>query len=154
MTGEALKQTLEQAQEPALAAAREIRVERALSAGRIETPKTGQTRTVDMSAQLAGLLQRLQVYRTREKLRREWLELPPWVFCTEDSTPLDESRVRKAFLRALRGEAAGIPALRPPPHVRVAAPGPGRAHHVRERAARPHGRDDDAPLVRALAPAD
>ena len=32
---------------------REIRVERSLSAGQIETPKTGQTRTVDMSEQLA-----------------------------------------------------------------------------------------------------
>ena len=32
---------------------REIRVEHSLSAGRIETPKTGQTRTVDMSEQLS-----------------------------------------------------------------------------------------------------
>jgi integrase len=90
--------------------AREIRVERSWSAGRIETPKTGQTRSVDMSAQLERTLRRLEIDRMVEKLRHGWEERPPWVFCTEAGTPLDESRVRKAFALALR--RAKLPGVR------------------------------------------
>jgi integrase len=90
--------------------AREIRVERALSAGQIETPKTGQGRTVDMSEQLTRTLRRLEIDRMVEKLRRGWTEMPPWVFCAEAGTPLDESRVQKAFARALK--RAKLPAFR------------------------------------------
>ncbi len=74
---------------------REIRVERSLSAGQIETPKTGQTRTVDMSEQLARTLRRLEIDRMVEKLRLGWQEMPLWIFCTDVGTPLDESRVRR-----------------------------------------------------------
>lgn len=87
--------------------AREIRVVRALSAGRIESPKSGHGRTVDMSHQLARALQRLQVERKAETLKRGWAEMPPWVFCSDAGTPVDGSRVRKAFARVL--EAAGLP---------------------------------------------
>ncbi len=34
----------------------------------------------------------------------------PWVFCTEAGTPLDESRVRKAFAQALK--RAKLPCFR------------------------------------------
>jgi len=80
---------------------RRIRVERTWSVGRIETPKTGTGRTVDMSELLAKALQRLHVSRQREKLERGRAELPAWVFCTEVGTPLDESRVRKNFAEML-----------------------------------------------------
>ena len=86
---------------------REIRVSRALSAGRIETPKSGHGRTVDMSEQLSRVLLRLQVERKTEVLRRGWAEIPSWVFCTEVGTPFDESRVRKVFSKILK--AAGLP---------------------------------------------
>ena len=86
---------------------REIRVIRALSAGRIETPKSGHGRTVDMSHQLARALSRLLVERKAETLKEGWAEIPPWVFCNEAGTLVDGSRVRKAFARAL--EAAGLP---------------------------------------------
>jgi integrase len=78
---------------------REIRVVRALSAGRIESPKSGHGRTVDMSHQLTRALQRLQVERKAETLRQGWAEIPSWVFCTDAGTPVDGSRVRKAFAR-------------------------------------------------------
>jgi len=81
---------------------RRIRVERAWSVGRVETPKTGTGRTVDMSEHLMRGLRRLRVTRQKEKLKRRWTELPPWVFCTDVGTPLDESRVRKNFAEALR----------------------------------------------------
>ena len=86
---------------------REIRVVRALSAGRIESPKSGHGRTVDMSHQLARALQRLQVERKAETLKRGWAEMPSWVFCSDAGTPVDGSRVRKAFARVLK--AAGLP---------------------------------------------
>lgn len=47
-----------------------MRVERAPSAGQIETSKTGQGRTVDVSEQLTRTLRRLEIERMVEKLRR------------------------------------------------------------------------------------
>jgi hypothetical protein len=90
--------------------ARELRVERSWSLRRIETPKTGRTRRVDMSEQLVRSLRRLEIDRMVEKVKRGWRELPPWVFCTDEGTPLDESRVRKAFSQALR--RAKLPSFR------------------------------------------
>jgi len=81
---------------------REIRVARALSAGQIETPKSGHGRTVDMSQQLASAFRRLHVERKAETLKRGWRGMPPWVFCTEAGTPLDKSKVRKVFSRVLK----------------------------------------------------
>ena len=67
-------------------AEKEIRVARALSGGRIEKPKSGHGRTVDMSEQLARVLLRLQVQRKTETLKRGWSKTPEWVFCTEAGT--------------------------------------------------------------------
>jgi Phage integrase family len=85
-------------------------VERALSAGLIETPKTGQGRTVDMSEQLTRTRRRLEIDRMVETLRGGCTEVPPCVFCTEVDTPLDESRVRRAFAQA--PERVQLPAFR------------------------------------------
>jgi len=81
---------------------RRIRVERALSAGRVETPKTGQGRSVDMSRELTQVLLGLELDRTAEALRRGWGEPPVWVFCSLAGTPLDLANVEKAFKRCLR----------------------------------------------------
>src|SRR5207249_4553538 len=83
-------------------AAREIRVARAFSARRLETPKSGHGRTVDMSQQLTRRLRRLQHDRKIEKVERGWRDLPVWIFCTTKGTPLDVSNVEHAFKRALR----------------------------------------------------
>ena len=87
--------------------ARRLRVERAWSAGRIEGTKTGVRRLVDLTDRLVRRLRRLQRERKAEALHRGWSQLPEWVFCTEAGTPLDESRVRKAFAKALA--TAGLP---------------------------------------------
>lgn len=87
-----------------------IRVERALSAGQIETTKTGQGRMVDMSVELATMLRRLAVERAEEKLQRGWKTMPPWVFCNRQGHCLDDSRVRKHFWQALK--RAGLPGFR------------------------------------------
>src|SRR6185295_470583 len=69
---------------------RELRVERSLDAtGRIVPTKTGLIRTVDMSVGLATVLQRLRSERAAETLKRDWTEVPVWVFCSEAGTPLD-----------------------------------------------------------------
>ena len=82
--------------------AREIRVARAFSEGEIETPKAGHGRTVDMSQQLTQALLVLQAERRTETLRRGWREVPAWVFCSLEGTPLDEANVRRAFNAALK----------------------------------------------------
>src|SRR5262249_15082668 len=81
---------------------RELRVERSLAArGRIDTPKSGHGRTVDVSQQLAAALRQLRVQREAEKLRRGWREMPPWIFCTRKGTTLDRYEVTHAFKRVL-----------------------------------------------------
>ncbi len=99
-------------------ASREIRVMRALSAGRIETPKAGHGRTVDMSKQLSEVLFGLQVEQEAEALLHRGdeeptspdreTERPRWVFCTGRGILLDESKVRKAFRQIIR--KANLPA--------------------------------------------
>jgi integrase len=86
---------------------KEIRVRQAFSAGKIETPKSGHGRNVDMSQQLTTALRHLQIERKAETLKQGWKELPSWVFCTQAGTPLDEHRIRKVFSRVVK--EAGLP---------------------------------------------
>ena len=83
-------------------AGREIRVARAFSHGRIDTPKSGYGRTVDMSRQLEAVLRHLHTERKAETLRRGWREMPPWVFCTTRGTMLNKGNVRRVFVRLLK----------------------------------------------------
>ena len=66
----------------------EVRVARAISRDRVETPKSGHGRTLDMSEQLARVLLRLQVERKTETLRRGWAAFPTWVFPEDSATTL------------------------------------------------------------------
>jgi integrase len=86
---------------------REIVVRRAFSSGQLDTPKSGRSRRVDMSLKLRDVLQRHETQLKKKKLRRGWKEMPRWVFCTEEGSPMDQSRVSKAFKRVLK--AAGLP---------------------------------------------
>ena len=83
-------------------AGREIRVARAFSDGRIDTPKSGHGRTVDMSRQLEAVLRHLQMERKAETLRRGWREMPGWVFCTTTGTMLNKGNVPRVFVRLLK----------------------------------------------------
>ena len=86
---------------------RRIRVERAWSAGRVETPKTGGCRTVDTSEHVFRTLRRLRAKRSEQRLKNRSDDTPPWVFHTEAGTPLDETRVRKNFAAALKKAELG-----------------------------------------------
>jgi integrase len=55
-----------------------------------------------MSEQLAAVLRRLIVARKAETRKRGWRELPPWVFCSETGTPLNNSNLRRVFRRVLK----------------------------------------------------
>ncbi len=81
---------------------RKILVERAISAGQLGTTKTDSIRTVDMSRDLAHSLTALYKLREAETLRRGWGDVPEWVFINRDAKPLDDSRVRKQFARAMK----------------------------------------------------
>ena len=76
-----------------------IRVERAISNGRVETPKSGHGRTVDVSPQLAKALLSVRMGRADQMKRHQWSTLPPWVFCTRSGTLLEPHNVRKIFRR-------------------------------------------------------
>jgi integrase len=69
-----------------------IEVRRSLvEGGRIELPKNGKIRRVDISLVLAETLQRLRVQRAQEALARGWKQLPDWVFCNEEGRPIWKS---------------------------------------------------------------
>jgi integrase len=89
-------------------AEKEIRIARTLSAGRLETPKSGHGRTVDVSEQLGRILLRLYVQRKTEALKRRWPDIPEWVFCTEAGTRSDESRVRKVMRKTLKAARVSL----------------------------------------------
>jgi len=85
---------------------RKLNVERALSAGEIGTTKTGTAREVDMSQELADALAALYRVREAQTLKRQWGDVPELIFVNTQREHLDESRVRKRFVRALK--AAGV----------------------------------------------
>ena len=101
-------------------ASRELRVTRALSiTGEVGTPKSGRSRTVDVSR---GLCDALREHEAR--LMHEWMGRqaegarvgdapPPWMFPSEAGTALDHANVAKAFKRVL--SAASLP-LHHSPH--------------------------------------
>jgi integrase len=82
-----------------------IEVRRNLVGGQITTPKSGKSRRVDMSNQLADALRRLLTDRKVEKLKKGWRELPPWVFCTESGTAMDGDNLRNRVFYSLLNKA-------------------------------------------------
>jgi integrase len=77
-----------------------IEVKRTKWKNKVFTPKSGKSRRVDMSDQLAAILT-----DHRRKMATEALAdgrpLPEWVFVSPVGTPLDESKVSKEFKRCL-----------------------------------------------------
>jgi len=92
---------------------REIHVRRTLAAlqrgtpleDRAGSPKSGRARTVDLSRELAQVLTSLEVAQKADALRRGTRWTSSWLFTTHEGTPLDESRVRKAFKSVLKQAA-------------------------------------------------
>lgn len=88
-----------------------ITVQRGISRGKIETPKNGKTRRVDMSKQLTEVLLDLRHKRKLETVKKGWGQVPEWVFVTERGIPLIANHWRnRVFDRAL--EKAGLRKIR------------------------------------------
>jgi integrase len=80
---------------------RALHVERALSLQRIKPTKTYEERTVDITPDLLRTIQQHPTWLKTEALRHGTAE-PQWLFPNEKGGPMDESRVRQAFKRALK----------------------------------------------------
>lgn len=93
-----------------------IEVRRNLSRGEITTPKNGKIRKVDMSTQLAAVLNELLSKRRADALRREMKKtdgerqdsptviesiMDDWLFQSPVGSQLDPSNLRKAFTKVL-----------------------------------------------------
>jgi integrase len=83
---------------------RTIRVERAFSKDRFETPKNGCGRDVDMSQKLCSVLQELKALRKKEWFKAGQGELPSdsLVFLSKAGTMLDYANVLKMFKKCLK----------------------------------------------------
>ena len=87
-----------------------INIERGFSKGKIETPKSGQSRKVDMSLQLTDVLKRLLRQRKIDTLKNGWSNLPEWVFITEGGKPCYENYPRRIFYKLIKN--AGLRKVR------------------------------------------
>jgi integrase len=83
-----------------------IHVRATLSRYGLTTPKSGKSRRVDMSQQLADTLKTLLVERKKDTLRKGWGEVPPWVFVNEVGKPLDKGAFHTRVWRKLLAKAA------------------------------------------------
>ena len=81
---------------------RKILIERGFSGGELSTTKTDSVRTVDMSLELAGALTTLYRRREAEALSAGSGEVTDFVFINAAGNPLDISRIRKRFARAMK----------------------------------------------------
>lgn len=65
-----------------------VTIRRNFSRGKIETPKNGKSRRVDMSMQLAEVLEGLKHERKLEALKKGWGKIPEWAFVNHSGNPL------------------------------------------------------------------
>jgi integrase len=88
-----------------------IQVQRNYTHWKVTTPKSGESRRVDMSKELAQTLKDLQTERQLEAAANGWAEVPPWVFCNERGGLLHPHNLRdRVFYRLLK--AAGLRQVR------------------------------------------
>jgi integrase len=79
-----------------------INIQRNISRGRIETPKNGKSRRIDMSQQLADVLRDLKHQRKIEAVNKGWGQIPEWIFINRVGKLLSAENWRKrVFAKAL-----------------------------------------------------
>ena len=72
-----------------------IEVRRNFSKGKLQTPKSGKWRRVDMSQQLTETLSVLQRDRRKETLQKGWRDMPQWVFTSAEGTMMNSDNFRR-----------------------------------------------------------
>lgn len=73
-----------------------IRVSRNVAGGRITTPKSKSSiREVRMTTQLMAELETLRIHRKEETIKKGWVDVPDWIFCSEIGGILNADNFRK-----------------------------------------------------------
>ncbi len=88
-----------------------IEVQRNYTRGRVSTPKSGESRRVDMSRELTQALKDLYTERQLETAANGWKDMPLWVFCNEVGGLLDPDNLRKRVFYGLL-QASGLRHIR------------------------------------------
>lgn len=88
-----------------------IEVQRNYARRLICTPKSGESRRVDMSRELERALKDLYVERQLETAANGWQDMPLWVFCHENGGLLDPDTLRKRVFHAIL-KASGLRRIR------------------------------------------
>lgn len=91
-------------------AGRFLEVRRSITHGAMTTPKSGESRRVDLSRELTETLRALEIDRHLETITRGCEETPAWIFCDEQGRMFHHNVVRKAFHALLK--AAGVRRVR------------------------------------------
>jgi len=79
-----------------------VAVRRSVTAHGVGTPKSGRSRRVRLTPDLAEELFDLRARRHREALQKGWAELPAWVFCSETGTIPSPRNVERVWYRVRR----------------------------------------------------
>jgi integrase len=82
-----------------------IEVQRNYTHWRVTTPKSGESRRVDMSKELARTLTDLRTEQQIEAAARGWTEVPSWVFCNEVGGLLHPHNLRDRIFYGLLTKA-------------------------------------------------
>ena len=82
-----------------------IEVQRNYTHGKVTTPKSGESRRVDMSRELGRVLKDLQTEQQIEAAARGWKEVPSWVFCSEVGGLLHPNNLRDRVFYGLLTKA-------------------------------------------------
>lgn len=76
-----------------------IAVRRSIVHGRVNLPKSGKVRRVDMSDALMAVLKELKRTRQAQWLAKGQNDIPQWVFCNHEGRILDTNNLRNRALR-------------------------------------------------------
>ena len=88
-----------------------IEVKRSIVRGRVETPKNGKARRVDLSKQLAEVLKAHLIGTKELTLKKGWKNTPETLFFNDEGWPLDTNNVvKRYFFKCL--EKAGLRRVR------------------------------------------
>ena len=90
-------------------AGRFVEVRRNFTHGRLTTPKSGESRRVDLSRELTATLETLQLDR-QLAAAADGKPSPPWVFCDANGRPFHQNWIRLRFFSLLKG--AGVRRVR------------------------------------------
>jgi integrase len=80
-------------------------IRRAINDGKVSTPKSGKSRRVDLSTQLAKTLKVHHVAQKENTLRKGLKEVPVWLFTNEAGNALDPDNFRSRVWRKLLAKA-------------------------------------------------